>query len=212
MEGRDIPGTGDDGPGRRRQAARKQASEAPQSSDLLRRARDGDRSAIDALFARLFPWLRRRARGQLPAWARGVVDTSDLVQDVLLHTVHRIAGFESTSSVAFRTYLLRAVDHRVRDEMRRVGRRDTWSGLDTEALRAPDGASPLEQLIDDEAWRRYLRALRRLTPRERRLVVGRAELGYSFKQLALVDDRASADAARIALKRALVRLSKEMET
>ena len=32
--------------------------------------------------------------------------------------------------------------------------------------------------------RRYLRALKRLTPRERRLIVGRAELGYSFKQLA----------------------------
>ena len=69
----------------------------------------------------------------------------------------------------------------------------------------------LQQLIADEAWERYLGALRRLTPRERRLVVGRAELGYSFKQLALVADRASPEAARKALRRALVRLSREME-
>ena len=43
------------------------------------------------------------------------------------------------------------------------------------------------------------------------MIVGRAELGYSFKQLALIDDRASPDAARIALQRALVRLSREMD-
>ena len=182
------------------------------SSDLLRRARRGDRSAVDALFVRLFPWLRRRARGRLPTWARGFVDTSDVVQDVLLHTMRRIAGFESASSVAFRAYLLRAVDHRVQNEMRRVGRRDTRGGLEADTLAAAGEASQLEQLIDGEAWARYLRALRRLTPRERRLIVGRAELGYSFKQLALIDDRASAEAARKALRRALVRLSAEMDS
>ena len=56
-----------------------------------------------------------------------------------------------------------------------------------------------------------MRALGRLTERERRLIVGRGELGYSFEQLALVDDRASAEAARKALRRALVRLSAEMD-
>ena len=185
--------------------------ESGESSELLRRARRGDRSAVDALFVRMFPWLRKRTRGRLPGWARGVLDTSDVVQDVLLHTIRRISGFESTSSIAFRAYLLRAVDHRIRDEMRRVGRRGTRGDL-TEADLPPAGdPSPLDQLIDDEAWRRYLRALQRLSQRERRLIVGRGELGYSFKQLALVDDRASADAARKALRRALVRLSQEMD-
>ena len=190
------------------EGARQAAHE--RSSELLGRARRGERSAVDALFARLFPWLRRRARGRLPGWARGFVDTSDVVQDVLLHTMRRIAGFESASSVAFRAYLLRAVDHRVQNEMRRVGRRDTWGGLEADTLAAGDEASQLQQLIDGDAWQRYLRALQRLKPRERRLIVGRAELGYSFKQLALIDDRASAEAARKALRRALVRLSEEM--
>ena len=182
-----------------------------ESTDLLRRARRGDRSAVDALFSRLFPWLRRRTRGRLPRWARGVLDTSDVVQDVLLHSIRLISGFESPSSVAFRAYLLRAVDHRIRDEMRRVGRRDTHGGLEEDALPAAGEPSPLQQLIADEAWQRYLRGLKRLTPHERRLIVGRGELGYSFKQLALIDHRASADAARKALRRALVRLSQEMD-
>ena len=187
------------------------SDEAGESSDLVRRARRGDRSAIDALFVRLFPWLRRRARGRLPSWARGVLDTSDIVQDVLLHTIRRLSGFESSSSIAFRAYLLRAVDHRIRDEMRRVGRRDTRGGLEEEAMPASQAPSPLQQLIDDEARKRYLRALKRLNPREQRLIVGRGELRYTFKQLALIDDRASPDASRKALRRALVRLSVEMD-
>ena len=182
-----------------------------ESTDLLRRARRGDRSAVDALFSRLFPWLRKRTRGRLPRWARGVLNTSDVVQDVLLHSIRLISGFESPSSIAFRAYLLRAVDHRIRDEMRRVGRRDTHGGLEDDALPAAGDPSPLQQLIADEAWQRYLRGLKRLTPRERRLIVGRGELGYSLKQLALIDHRASADAARKALRRALVRLSQEMD-
>lgn len=109
---------------------------ATASSELLRRARGGDASAAGALFARWFPWLRRRSRGRLPNWARGGADTSDVVQDVVLHTLRRIAGFESTSSAAFRAYLLRAVDHRIRDEMRRVGRRGTPAELDAETLPA----------------------------------------------------------------------------
>ena len=180
------------------------------SSELLARARGGDRSAVGALFARWFPWLRRRTRGRLPGWARGVADTSDLVQEVLLHTVRRLARFESTSSAAFRAYLLRAVEHRIRDEMRRVVRRGPQDALDGDELPS-GGPSPLQQAIDGEAWERYLGALGRLTDRERRLIVGRAELGYSFRQLALVDERVSAEAARKALRRALVRLSQEMD-
>ena len=51
--------------------------------------------------------------GGCPPGARAFVDTSDLVQDALLHTVRRMAGFEPASSLAFGAYLLRAVDYRV---------------------------------------------------------------------------------------------------
>ena len=191
--------------------AKRTSGNTPPSSDLLRRARRGDRSAIEALFERLAPWLRRRAHGRLPAWARDIIDTGDLVQDALLNTFRRIAGFESRSSVAFRAYLLRAVDRRVQDEMRRVGRRGIRSDLEEEGLLQTGDPSPLDRLIDDEAWGRYLQALARLDPRKRRLIVGRAELGYSFQQLALIDQRASPGAARIALRRALMRLATEMK-
>ena len=182
----------------------------PSSARLLDRAVRGDRSAIDELFARYLPRLRHWTRGRLPRWARGVVDTSDLVQDTLLHAFTRITVFEPKGDGALRAYLRQAVENRIRDELRRVARRPPVDNLDVDAQVPGGGPSPLDRAIDDQTWARYLSALKRLSPRERRLIVGRAELGYSFTQLAYIDGRASPDAARMALKRALVRLASEM--
>ena len=159
------------------------------------------------------PWLRRWARGRLPAWARAGADTSDLVQDALLQTFRRIAYFEPKRDGALRAYLRLAVDNRIRDEMRKVARRPRVDPSETKEaadLLVDTNPTPLDQVITDETWARYLQGLKRLTPRERRLIVGRAEMGYSYKQLALVDGRTSPDAARMALRRALLRLSEEM--
>ena len=151
--------------------------------------------------------------GRLPYWARDGLDTSDLVQDTLLQTFKRITKFEPQRDGALRAYLRLAVDNRIRDEMRRVARRprvDPTETIETTELLVDGASTPLEQSITDETWARYLQGLRGLTPRERRLIVGRAEMGYSFKQLALIDGRGSPDAARMALRRALLRLSDEM--
>ena len=59
---------------------------------LIERARAGDGQAQDALFARLYPPLRRWTRGRLPVWARDVADTDDLVQEALVRTFTHLAG------------------------------------------------------------------------------------------------------------------------
>ena len=180
------------------------------SARLLERALRGERSARDVLFARYLPWLRRWARGRLPRWARGVVDTSDVVQDTLHRTFTRLTGFEPRRDGALRAYLRSAVENRIRDEMRRAVRRPGVEALADGEPPAGDERSALDKVIDEETWDRYRSALKRLPRRDQRLIVGRLELGYSFRQLGAVDGRASPDAARMALKRALVRLAAEM--
>ena len=144
---------------------------------LLNRLQRGSFSAVGALFERYVPWLRGRASGRLPQWARsGGVATSDLVQDVLHHAFARLKWFESKHAGALRTYLRRAVENRLQDEM----------------------------------WGRYREGLKRLKVRDRRLIVGRAELGYNDEQLAAIERLPSPDAARKALKRAVIRLSTVM--
>ena len=177
---------------------------------LLDRAIRGDRSAREALFARYLPWLRRWARGRLPHWARGLADTSDVVQDALHRTVTRLGGFEPRGEGALRAYLRSAVENRIRDEMRRAVRRPAMDVLDEGQPLAGNDRSLQERIIHDEAWDRYRSALKHLPRRDQRLIVGRLEMGYSFQQLAAIDGKGGPDAARMALKRALVRLAAEM--
>lgn len=175
---------------------------------LLERVRMGSRSAAGALFERYAPWLRRWTRGRLPRWVDGAIDTSDLVQDALHHTFEHLDGFEPKQANALRSYLCRAVENRIRNELRRAARRRASIAPPDAVVRFSDDAAPQHrQFVDDETWRRYLNALKRLTPRERRLIVGRAELEYSFQQLAILEDMPSPDAARMALRRAMIRLS-----
>ena len=57
----------------------------------------------------------------------------------------------------------------------------------------------------------YEQALGRLRPEEREAVIGRVELGMSYEDLAEALGKPTADAARKAAQRALVRLAKEMK-
>jgi RNA polymerase sigma-70 factor (ECF subfamily) len=50
-----------------------------------------------------------------------------------------------------------------------------------------------------------------LKPDEQNAVIGRVELGYTYEELAEALDKPSAEAARKAAQRALVRLAEEME-
>ena len=51
---------------------------------------------------------------------RGAIDTSDLVQDTLQQTFVRLGGFGARQASALRAYLRRAVENRIRDELRRA--------------------------------------------------------------------------------------------
>jgi RNA polymerase sigma factor (sigma-70 family) len=175
---------------------------------LFVRARAGDRSALDLLFTRHVGPLLRWARGRLPRWARTAADTADIVQDAVLQTFRRLDVIEVRGPRALRAYLRQAVDNRIKDELRRVGRRPVADPLDSAH---PDVApSPLDAASSAEAAERYKQALNRLRPEERALIVGRFELGYSYEQLALTAGRPTAAAARVALHRAVMRLAEEI--
>lgn len=176
---------------------------------LLGRARAGDRDALDELFARHLPPLKRWARGRLPHWARQLTDTDDLVQDALTQTFKRIDAFEPRDVGALQAYLRQAVINRVRDELRRSARQPVAADIDN--LDLESGDSPLLQAIGREGVERYREALGRLKPVERELVIAKVEMGYSYDELADMLGKPTADAARKAAQRALVRLAEEMQ-
>jgi RNA polymerase sigma-70 factor (ECF subfamily) len=137
-----------------------------------------------------------------------MAETQDLVQETLVQTFKKIEGFEHRGEGALQAYLRQAVMNRIRDELRRAGRRPAPEPLDPEA---PDpGLSPLEAAIGVEAVEKYESALQRLTNGERELIIARIEMGLSYSELADAVGKPSPDAARMALGRALIRLAEEM--
>jgi len=183
--------------------------EAESTSTLMARARAGDASALDVLFARHRAPLERWASHRLPRWARDISDTDDLVQNALLDTFKRIEQFEPRRVGALQAYLRQAVLNRIRDELRRTARHPV--GIDLEEMTADAADSPLERAIGRETVECYERALARLTSEEREAIIGRVEMGYSYEELAGALGKPTADAARKAAKRALVRLAEEMK-
>ncbi len=175
---------------------------------LLDLVRAGDARALDRLFTRYVTPLRRFAHGRLPAASRDMLDTNDLVQDTLVASLKHIDAFQPEREGALLAYLRQAVVNRVRDEVRRRARRPAAATLDEQVEGVE--ASPLDVAIGREAAGRYETALQRLKADEREILIARVELGMSFEEVAAATGRPSADAARKAVSRALLRLADEM--
>src|SRR2546427_3566478 len=126
-----------------------------------------------------------------------------LVQDTLLQTFKRIETFEPRHAGALQAYLRQAVLNRIRDELRRKGRRPDMTGLDD--LEVAAGQSPLEQAIGRESLERYDRALDRLKPEEREAIIARLEMGYSYDEVAEMLGKPTGEAARKAAQPGAVR-------
>jgi RNA polymerase sigma-70 factor (ECF subfamily) len=186
------------------------AESADLTSELLDRARAGDESALNLLFERHLPILRRWAHGRLPRWARDIADTTDLVQDTILQTLKQLDRFEYRGDGALQAYLRQAVMNRLRDQLRRHARSPVRITLEEAAL-DPHG-SRIEQAVGVEVFAAYEQALARLRPEEREAIIGRIEMGYSYDELAIALEKPTADAARKAAQRALVRLAEVMHS
>jgi RNA polymerase sigma factor (sigma-70 family) len=177
--------------------------------ELLELYRRGDESARDQLVERCLPQLRRWARGRLPQWARSLSDTQDLVQDAVMRALPRLGAFESRHPGALQSYLREAVQNRIYDEVRKVSTRPGVAELPEEL--PDDGPSPLEQAIGRQAFERYERALKTLKPQDRDAIVARMELQQSYEEVAIALGKPNANAARMAVTRALARLIEAMK-
>jgi len=178
--------------------------------ELVIRARQGDRMATEALLERCLPQLQRWAHGRLPAAARGSLDTNDLVQDAALNLVKRLELFEPRHVGAMQGYLRQSVINRIRDEVRKIGRHAPPTELPED--HPSDRTSPLEAAIQSEAYERYRQALTKLEPKDRELIVARVEVQWTVAEIAQRFGMRTVDATRMAVSRAVRRLSQQMKT
>lgn len=186
-----------------------QGDKLESTTKLLVRIRQGDDRARDQLVERYLQTLKRWAHGRLPARARGLTDTDDLVQSTLIRALNRLGSFEPKQEGAFLAYLRKVLLNQIRDEIRRAGRQPGAEAPCVEvAGREP---SPVEEAIGRETLLCYEQALARLPEREQQAVFLRVELGMEYQAIADALGIPTANAARMCVARAIARLAETMK-
>lgn len=176
---------------------------------LVMRARQGDRPALELLAGRYQSALARFAHGRVPASARGLVDTCDVVQMAMTSTLARLHSIDVTPSGSLLAYLRRAVLNQVRDQIRRAQRRPTTVALSWDLV-ARD-RDPLEHVISGETMQRYEAALASLPADQQEAFIMRIEMDCGYREIAEALGRPTAECARMLVRRAIRALAARLK-
>lgn len=187
---------------------------------LLERVRGGDREALNALYCRYAPRVLAAVRLRLGAELRKKVESWDVLQEVMLESLKQVEQFDPRNEGALLNWLGQIALNRIRDAhaFHHAQRRDMQReqplrkmGLEEETHRVfppADGPSPSELLILGENIEQLERALDRLSPEERELIIARKIEEQSFVDLGQ-HFGLSTDAVRMRFNRALAKLVEE---
>jgi RNA polymerase sigma-70 factor, ECF subfamily len=193
-----------------------------QTIDLVRKAQDGDTQALQALFARYYERVRRMVRMRLGNALRHRMDSGDILQETFLEALRTFDRFEMRDQGSFINWLARLAENRIRDaaDYHRAQKRDAGRevplmpgdhstsfdlGLKAGGLLPSEGADEAEQVQRLEV------AIERLSDEDRELILLRNYAGSSWDTVARLTGRPTPDAARVAHKQVIVRLSRLME-
>src|SRR5690606_9168175 len=150
------------------------------TAQLLEKVRGGDENAIRDLVELYRPMLERWASGRLPARARGLVDTTDLVHVSLVRVLGQVQNLDVSRPGAFLAYLRRSLLNQMRNQIRAAESR-------------PRGAESVERMTDlvsveaevgDSTLRGYEDALSRLPESDQAAVILRVEFRLKYHEIA----------------------------
>jgi RNA polymerase sigma-70 factor (ECF subfamily) len=178
------------------------------TASLLEKVRRGEGDARDRLIRRYWPRFHGWAHGRLPRSARDLADTDDLVQECFVKAMTALHRFEPRHEGAFLAYLRRILKNRICDEIRRNSIRLKREPIPDDL---PDvDPTPLEELIGRETLEAYESALMQLNEMQREAVLLSIELGFTHQEVAEAIGCPTANAARMVVSRALVRMAEIM--
>ena len=184
-------------------------SDEPTTRTLLRKAREGDRAAMEALFARSYPDLVQAARFRMGAALRARMDTLDLAQDAYFDAFRDLERYRYRGKGSFRRWLLGILENKIRSRLDflRARKRDARREVVLEERQAPPApvGSPTQEVVRGEDRERLERAMDRLPERYRDVIVSRYYLRMSWREIGELTSR-SEEAAQMLCHRALRKL------
>lgn len=187
---------------------------------LLERAKKGDRKALNDLYKlhelNLLAMVRKRLGPEL----RIRLESLDIVQDVYAAFCEpkNIEHFEYSTDEAFLKYVATMVANHIRDEIDywRRQRRNPGNEVAQLSSSIAEAHAPTPSVIVQmqEVEALLQRALDRLPPDDREMIIARQEQGRSYEDIAAERGK-TADAVRVKLKRlerSLLRVYQELES
>jgi RNA polymerase sigma-70 factor (ECF subfamily) len=145
---------------------------------LIRRAKDGDGKALEALCERYSERVGRIARRELS----DPRDAQDAAQDSMLKLCQRIGQYRGEAQ--FATWLHRLVVNTCRDTAIRERLRRAAPLPEEFELEPARDCDPVAETLGNELRAELSRHLRELSPEQARVVVLKDALGFSFEQIA----------------------------
>lgn len=189
---------------------------------LIRDGKQGDRSALNALFARYQERVLRIVRLRLNRELRERLrlQSMDILQDVFMHAFTKLPDFEPTSEGSFLHWLGRIAENAIRDHLdyAAAAKRDRSAerSLDQSLLVSkehvhlrdliPDGGiSPTQHLLKRSAKTVVDDLLLELDDGERELIIQRKIEGLTFTEMAALEGKTE-DAVRKRFNRSFQKL------
>jgi RNA polymerase sigma-70 factor (subfamily 1) len=192
---------------------------------LVRRAQEGDRSALNRLFERYYERVRRIVRLRLGKHLRTTCDSGDLLQETFIAAVKSFEEFEVRDEASLINWLSKIAEHRVRaaadrmnaqmrDPRREVAMEQVRAAISSGEIRLEPPASlplPIDALADEEEMQRIEACLGDLKEEYREVILLRYYAGASWETAAALMGRPSAAACRMLHARALAELTTRVQ-
>jgi RNA polymerase sigma-70 factor (ECF subfamily) len=186
---------------------------AEASVDLLRRAREGSNEALGALLDSCAQRLLALIRLRLGPRLRAEIESRDVLQSTVVKALMHFERFEGRERDTLMAWMARIAEHEIRDladfhaRQRRDAARRVSLEADSAALKiAADVRSATSRIALGEGLERLERALERLTPEQREVIVMRRIEELDFRAIAGRMGR-SPDACRMLFARAMAALT-----
>jgi RNA polymerase sigma-70 factor (ECF subfamily) len=186
-----------------------------ESTELLRRAREGSDEALNELYARHAGKLLALIRLRMGKDLRAQLESRDILQAALLKSFEHLGQLDGSDTGSVMGWLARIAENEVRDRadyhgrQRRDARREVPldEGFGAVAERA---RSALSQVIWGEEAERLERALESLDEKHREVILLRKYEELSYREIGERLGK-SEDACRMLLARAMTALTLAME-
>jgi RNA polymerase sigma-70 factor (ECF subfamily) len=195
--------------------------EITRSLELVLRAQQGDREALNRLFQRYYDRVRAIVRLRLGMKLRERVDSSDIAQEAFVAALLSFESFEMREPASFIQWLSRIVERQImaaadyhgakkRDHRREMPlpAHNGEAGTATVPfdLEDGDGLRPIDIVGDSEERARVEGCIERLPEEYRELILLRDYAGASWEAVAEETGRPTAAAARMMHARAMIEL------